>query len=117
MIPAPARIGPISMKTLKVSRMATPMMTTRPTLRSSWAMVCPRRSRGVAMLVAVVDRSLDPLAREPDNPVGEDRQEPDCHYAGAVTGQLRGVDLEDVRDPPEEFSDGEQRQGAEGHAA
>ena len=46
-MPAPARIGPMSMKTLKVSRTAMTMTTTRPTLRSSCAMVCPRRSRSV----------------------------------------------------------------------
>jgi len=46
-MPAPARIGPMSMKTLKVSRSAMEMTTTRPTLRRSWEMVCPRRSRRV----------------------------------------------------------------------
>ena len=46
-MPAPARMGAMLMKTLNVSRSATAKTTIRPTLRSSWEIVLPRRSRRV----------------------------------------------------------------------
>ncbi len=45
------------------------MMTTRPTLRSSWEIVCPRFSRSVVTESSPSSTAtLDPLRREPDDP-------------------------------------------------
>ena len=88
--------GPMSMKTLKVSRIATATMTTRPMLRSSWAIVCPRRSRVVVIASSPSSTASRCAEPQPDDPVRQEGQEPDAEDAGAAPRDSPGVDPEDL---------------------